>query len=94
MDFYMLSQLLSPRGWQQRLAEGVPVVTGNWTRSKQLYLWVGEPGEVRIQVELDAFGGPGQGDPSDQEDQKHDIGKCCSDVYNLPRGGEERIKKG
>ena len=51
------------------------------------YLWVGEPGEVRVQVELDAFGGPRQRDPSDQEDQQHDIGERRSDIHHLP--GEE-----
>lgn len=51
------------------------------------YLWVGEPGEVGVQVELDAFGGPGQRDPSDQEDQQHDIGERRSDIHHLP--GEE-----
>lgn len=49
------------------------------------YLWVGEPGEVRVQVELDAFGCPWQREPADQEDQKHDIGECRGDIYNLPR---------
>lgn len=58
------------------------------------YLWVREPGEVRVQVELDAFRGPRQRDPSDQEDQKHNVGECCSDIYNLPKKGETRIKKG
>lgn len=68
--------------------EGFPEAAGS------SYLWVGEPGEVGVQVELDAFGGSGQCDPSDQEDQKHDIGECCGDIYHLPRREEERIKKG
>ena len=51
------------------------------------YLWVREPGKVGVQVELDAFGGPGQRDPSDQEDQQHDIGERRGDIHHLP--GEE-----
>lgn len=51
------------------------------------YLWVGEPGEVGVQVELDAFGGPRQRDPSDQKDQQHDIGERRGDIHHLP--GEE-----
>jgi hypothetical protein len=47
------------------------------------YLWVREPGQVRVQVELDAFSGPWQRDPSDQEDQKHNIGEGRSDIYDL-----------
>lgn len=61
-------------------------------RANDSYLWVGEPGEVRVQVELDAFGGPRQRDPSDQENQKHNIGECRSDIYNLPKKRETRIK--
>ena len=56
-------------------------------RASDSYLWVGEPGEVGVQVELDAFGGPRQRDPSDQEDQQHDIGECRGDIHHLP--GEE-----
>lgn len=63
-------------------------------RANNSYLGVGEPGEVGVQVELDAFGGPRQGDPSDQEDQKHDVGECRGNVHNLPRRGETRIKEG
>lgn len=50
------------------------------------YLWVREPGKVRVQVELDAFGGPRQRDPSDQEDQKHNVGEWHGDIYNLSCG--------
>lgn len=63
-------------------------------RASNPYLRVREPGEVGIQVELDAFRGPRQRDPSDQEDQKHDIGERCSDVYNLLGKEEERIRRG
>lgn len=66
--------------------------TVHWAEDS--YLWVREPGEVRVQVELDAFGSPRQRDPSDQEDQEHDIGEGRGDVYNLPRRRETRMKKG
>lgn len=75
-------------------AEGFPVVVvdaAHWASDS--YLRVREPGEVRVQVELDALWGPGQRDPSYQEDQQHDVGECCGHVYNLGTRGEERIKK-
>lgn len=57
------------------------------------YLWVREPGEVRVQIELDAFGGTWQGDASDQEDQQHDVGEGCRDIHDLPRR-EKRVRPG
>lgn len=46
-------------------------------------LWVGKTSQVRIKVELDADPGSGQGEPSDQQHDQHQIGKSGSEVNHL-----------
>lgn len=57
------------------------------------YLWIREPGEVWVQIELDAFRGTWQCDTSDQEDQQHDVREGGSDIHDLPRRREKRVRQ-
>lgn len=57
------------------------------------YLWIREPGEVRVQIEFDAFRGTWQCDTSDQEDQQHDVGEGGSDIHDLPSKREKRVRR-
>lgn len=91
--FQLLNQPLSPVAGIRAMQKASQRWRATVHRANDSYLGVGEPGEVGVQVELDAFKGPRQRDPSDQEDQKHDIGERRSNVYNLPRRGETRIKE-
>lgn len=46
-------------------------------------LWVRKTSQVRIKVELDANPGSGQGEPSDQQHNQHQIWKSRSEVNHL-----------
>lgn len=48
-----------------------------------VYLWVRQPPQVWVEIEMDSLGGSWQGDPSDQQDQQHRIGKRGCEVNNL-----------
>lgn len=55
-----------------------------------LYLWVLEAGDVRIQVEFDAFSSTWQGQSTDQQHQKHGKRESGSEVDNLQ--GQEGVR--
>lgn len=50
---------------------------------KAAYLWVRQPSQVRVEVEVDSPGGSRQSDPSDQQDDEHSIREGCCEVNNL-----------
>ena len=51
-----------------------------------------QPLPVWLKVEYDSFTSIGKGDTTDEQNQENNIGKCGSEVHNLPKQATKTSK--